>query len=734
MKFFRKLLKSKDFLVVCLLAFLDLLFFRKFLLTDKMIYGGDVVGLNFPIEKFITDAFRAGQIPLWNPYAAAGYPFLPFSSTFYPLNIIFRILPTYLAFNYTLISHFFIAGVSMYFLVKHFKVSRFGALTSAVVFMFSGFFTARIFAGHYMLVQALSWFPLFFLFLEKLWETRRIVWAALAGLVFAFVALSGHPQPLVYLGYTLLGYFALRFVVFGKGLKGIKGLKKKGVLLGLVLLFGFALSAVMLLPSLEAVLLSLRGGQINFSAATSYSLSPKQLITFFLPDFWGSYATSNYRGGAIYHEIATYLGLIPLALAALAVWKKKSNKIVLTFAALAALSVFFAFGQHNPLYKLVYYLVPGFSSLRVPARILMVYVFSTSVLAGFGAEALFSTLMKSEPRSGGGLRARLLLSVVLLLIIADLFYYGSKFLVPADPEVYLSQNELIQFIKEDEETYFRTYLLPNTMLFNRGNIYKFFDNQSDASLTLGVYSDLVEMFKARDPNLNQAGERAIIRINNSQLLTLLNTKYVISEGGIGDSEESHEIAQPKINLFSDWDQREPTKIFKEVHVYERYKYLPRAFMVYQSQVLESKEEIEKVLTSEEFDPFTEVVLEGNEDKSLALKAPSERGSGSAEDSSAAEITAYDINNLTVEVDNPADGFLVLSEIYYPGWKAFVDGQETKVLKADYALRAVHLSEGQHKVRFTFDPLSFKIGALLSLLGLAGLAAIVVAHFSARRNQ
>ncbi len=712
----RKLLKSRDFLAVCFLAVLDLLFFRNFLFGSKMIYGGDIVGLNFPIEQFITDAFKSGKIPLWNPYAAAGYPFLPFSPTFYPLNIIFRILPTYLAFNYTYILHFLIAGVSMYFLLKHFKVGRLGALVSAIVFMFNGYFAARIFAGHYMLIQALAWFPLLFLLLEKVWETRKIVYAALAGLIFSFVALLGHPQPLVYLCYTLIIYFSLRFLVFRRDRRSVK---RNGLLLILVLIFGLALSAVTLLPSLEAVLLSLRGGQINYAAATSYSLSPKQLITFFLPDFWGSYAASNYRGGAIYHEIAVYLGLIPLALAGLAVWKKRSHKIVLTFAALSVLSVFFAFGYHNPLYKLVYHLVPGFSSLRVPARILMIYVFSTSVLAGFGADTL-STLRVGKKT----LRVSLGIGAVLLtLIVADLFYYGSKFLVPADPEVYLGRNELVQFLQKDEEKYFRTYLLPNTMLFNRGNVYKFFDNQSDTSLTLGVYSDLVEMFKARDPNLNQAGERAIIRINNSQLLTLLNTKYVISEGGIGDSEESYEIAQPKINLFSDWDQREPTKIFKEVHVYERYRYLPRAFMVYKSRVLNSKDEIEEVLTSEEFDPFTEVILEEGPE-TLRVEDSEPEGLGSA------EITPYDINNLTVEVDNPADGFLVLSEIYYPGWKAFVDGRETKIYKADYALRAIHLLQGQHKIHFTFDPLSFKIGALFSILSFATLTAICVNQWRA----
>lgn len=705
----KRILRSKDFLAICFLAFLDLLFFRHFLLTDKMIYGGDIVGLNFPVEQFITDAFKSGQVPLWNPYAAAGYPFLPFSPTFYPLNIIFRILPTYLAFNYTYVLHFLVAGISMYFLLKYFKVSRFGSLAAAVVFMFNGFFTARIFAGHYMLVAALAWFPLVFLFLEKAWATRRIVYAVLSGLVLAQVALLGHPQPLVYLFYGLIFYGMIR------GFRGDQGgYKQTGKILFFVFLFGLALAAVTLLPSLEAVLLSLRGGAINYAAATSYSLSPKQLITFLLPDFWGSYAGSNYRGGAIYHEIAAYLGLIPLALAASAVWKKRGSEIVLAFAALAALAVFLAFGRHNPLYKILYYLVPGFSPLRVPARILMIYVFAVPVLAGFGADVFKSFVETHRNESLRGFAK----SLLLIFVVADLFFYGSKFLVPADPSTYFDRNELIQFFQEDDEKYFRTYLLPNTMLFNRGNIYKFFDNQSDASLTLGVYSDLVEMFKARDPNLNQAGERAVIRINNSQLLTLLNTKYVVSEGGIGDSEESYEVAQPKINLFSDWDQREPTKKFKEVHVYERHKYLPRAFMVYQSQILRDKNKIKSVLTSEEFDPFSRVILETEKSEALTGREPRSGAEPRV------EITSYDINNINLEVNNPADGFLVLSEIYYPGWKAFVDDRETKVLKADYALRAIQLPKGKHTVRFTFDPLSFKIGALLSVVSFGVLVFVV----------
>jgi hypothetical protein len=62
----------------------------------------------------------------------------------------------------------------------------------------------------------------------------------------------------------------------------------------------------------------------------------------------------------------------------------------------------------------------------------------------------------------------------------------------------------------------------------------------------------------------------------------------------------------------------------------------------------------------------------------------------------------------------------LSDTYYPGWKAFVDGKRTKIYRANYTFRALPLSAGTHRVEFVYDPLSFKLGALFTILGIIGL--------------
>ena len=93
------------------------------------------------------------------------------------------------------------------------------------------------------------------------------------------------------------------------------------------------------------------------------------------------------------------------------------------------------------------------------------------------------------------------------------------------------------------------------------------------------------------------------------------------------------------------------------------------------------------------------------------------------DSGRVELTYYSPNRLRYDVSAPASGLAVFSEIYYPaGWKAFVDGKETPILRADYTLRALPVDEGEHEVEFVFAPESFAKGRVMSM---ASSIAIIV---------
>jgi uncharacterized membrane protein YfhO len=86
--------------------------------------------------------------------------------------------------------------------------------------------------------------------------------------------------------------------------------------------------------------------------------------------------------------------------------------------------------------------------------------------------------------------------------------------------------------------------------------------------------------------------------------------------------------------------------------------------------------------------------------------------------------SYDINEITLSVETSENGILVLSEVYYPNWKVFVDDVEKPMLRCDYSLRGVAIEKGNHIVVFKYVDKDFQLGAIITLFALA----IVVGGF------
>jgi hypothetical protein len=149
-------------------------------------------------------------------------------------------------------------------------------------------------------------------------------------------------------------------------------------------------------------------------------------------------------------------------------------------------------------------------------------------------------------------------------------------------------------------------------------------------------------------------------------------------------------------------------------VYENPQALPRAFLVGRSTVIESAAERLKFLTGSSFDARRDVVLESG--------APS--GPGDA--GGAVQLAAMEPGYYSLKTECPADAVLVLSEAYYPGWTAEVDGKPAELLRADHLLQAVRLPAGQHDVRFSYRSRFLGLGFALAALGVLlplGIAAI-----------
>jgi uncharacterized membrane protein YfhO len=97
------------------------------------------------------------------------------------------------------------------------------------------------------------------------------------------------------------------------------------------------------------------------------------------------------------------------------------------------------------------------------------------------------------------------------------------------------------------------------------------------------------------------------------------------------------------------------------------------------------------------------------------------------------ITLYSPDEIHMAVEAPTDGFVVLSEVYYPGWRAEIDGNPTKILRGDYLLRVVPVPKGPHKIRVYFSPGSLRLGAIITLLTLGTAIAAAIGNRYFRRR-
>jgi hypothetical protein len=195
----------------------------------------------------------------------------------------------------------------------------------------------------------------------------------------------------------------------------------------------------------------------------------------------------------------------------------------------------------------------------------------------------------------------------------------------------------------------------------------------------------------------------------------------------------------------------------ELEVYENRSVLPRAFIVHEAEVIPSEEAVLQRLLGSDFDPSRTVILEENPvsnpgQTSAPPKPDQKQGERAASAGSRTGqqgiylpvllrswppgpvITDYSPHQAVIEADLQEAGFLVLSDAYYPGWTASVDGQESKIYQADYLFRAVPLTRGKHTVEFQYSPPSFRTGLAVTLTAGALFFAIIVSSFLLHRRR
>jgi hypothetical protein len=139
-------------------------------------------------------------------------------------------------------------------------------------------------------------------------------------------------------------------------------------------------------------------------------------------------------------------------------------------------------------------------------------------------------------------------------------------------------------------------------------------------------------------------------------------------------------------------------------------YLPRAYMVYDARILLDSASIFGFMQSKDFEPSRTVVIDS--DPGFKVSDTSHTTQWSV------QFTSYNLNSASLTVSTPKDGFLVFSEIYYPGWITYIDGAPQAIFRANWNQRVVPMRAGTHQVSMHFEPAPFKYGLWITLATLA----------------
>ena len=301
----------------------------------------------------------------------------------------------------------------------------------------------------------------------------------------------------------------------------------------------------------------------------------------------------------------------------------------------------------------------------------------------------------------GWVNGRIFGMLIALLFLFDILTYGGRQLNPTtDAAYFLEEPDTAQYLKQVAgaepyrifptitwipEQYNTDYVL-STLHFNFPALYGIESMEGGMTLPLKRHTAYMQ--------------QAIGQASGMQLLSLANVKYIITEWNLEDN--------PGLTLVFEGERQ---------NIFENLQVLPRVLVVHRAEVLNESSTILNHLASPSFDPTQTVILEEPPTVSLPTTPPLI--------ASEAQVVRRLHNQIEIDVTMTDNGFLFLSDVYYPGWNAYVDGEPAHIYQANYLFRAVELTKGNHKVEFRYEPQSLKIGLGISLLTVIFLAAWMI---------
>jgi len=705
--------RKNNFLPICFFLILSSIWVAPglFNLQDFLFHPNaqfsDVLISHWPNLYFIRDALQTwNAFPLWNPLILSGAPLVgdPLFGIWYLPNWLGLVLPVEIAINLLFWMHLAWAGWGMFQWMRSEGFHWGGALVAGIAFSGMPKLIGHIGLGHLSLISSIAWTPWLLLIIRQMvvslssHEKKSIKWFALGGGVAAilFVADPRWIIPAVILAIL----YAIRTMYAFKSHSPVSSSKAILNTVGFTLIFIGMISGLAI-PMVEFISHSTRM-ELSQEEITNLSLPIENLVGLLIPQF-----------GA-WPETITYVGLFILGLAALAIMGRVSGWGLWLGIALG--SFLLALGNQTPLYPILLKLIPGFNFLRVPARFSILGFFSMATLAGAGLDWLFQ---KDFPYKIGRWFHPGLVGMGSLLIllgigsalmmrgrgINDLFPYFQMIIVSI---LFLS---LVFYSMKDNVPkrllielwvvlIFLDLFLVNRSLLTVHPKEEVFNGSVMASIPMSDDTSLERIFS---PSYSIPQNVAVVE--NLQLADGVNPLQMrhywrYMSQAVGFDPEGYSVTLPP---FPDGDPETPlyTELDTDALGKLNVVYVVSGYALV-SESLHLIQEMDGTFIYRNEDARPRAWIES---ESVGV------------DHEWRKVEFMDWSPNLISIKAQGEGLLVLSEQYYPGWEAFINGRKADISPYSGNLRSVPLEIGENLVEFHYRPWSVYTGAFITFLTL-----------------
>lgn len=706
--------------------------------------GTDFITKQWPNAAYIVHNWQQwGEIPLWRRAAMAGVPIVgsPSMLLTYPLYWLIFLFPIGRAFTLYYALHLIWAGWGVYgFARSVLKLSAGAALLAALTFTLSAKIVAHIGGGHIDIIAAVAWLPWLWWAVDGL--ARRPSWLSVMGTATAIAAQALTHLPTAWLSALVVGCWALSIRLADRAPGALR--RWRGSVLAALgaLLLAIGLSLVHIGPMLELLPLSTRGG-MTLSEATQHALPIPLLLGLVLPT------------ALAFPEWVIFAGVVTLALAPVSWLTRRSTRGWYFFAALIILGLIISLGRATPLYSVLYYILPGMKWIRVPSRMIFLVQLAWAFLAGMGYEAL----TRIEVRRASPLVGWWITLLVLIAIGAAWTYWMPGALAIPVGIVVITTMTLVVLVGQSrlrEKRPYASLLLAVLVMFESLILAPQFIAQAQVS-ALAQPTPLVDFLQSQTGHFRSYSPRGLISLaqavahemetvdgndpfqldhyvrwtNAASGCTLEG--YAVGVPACTSNEvdpEAYLRAQPDGTLLSIGSVRyvvtnhvlsQWTSLVWQSgpeRVYENSAALPLAFVVPtvatetdDDTALQLLQTHGPTVVATVPDPLIETMVPGKVYR-------------------AAQVIHRTANRIEVQAEGP--GWLVLSEVWTPGWQALVDGTPSRVYRTDVAFSGLAIPDGPHTITFRYAPTGWVWGRWISLGTVVVVALVTLVMLWKRR--